>query len=173
MFLIENLDRLFKASSKQDSVQNPDIWNEFDKISWDLSRDKEFPFYKGSHGDWIDFLDSKLPLRTNDVLLLITSNRTQGLGIQILKEVVHARDMLHWIYKVFDMPVNCRVCSPEIVKWIQGEIKDRWFSPEKERLLRDFRDNRCTVRDLLGDHCFWEGLCRIGDSSVLNISFGS
>jgi hypothetical protein len=134
---------------------------------------KEFPYFNGSFDEWMDFLNSPLKFQTNDALLLITSNRAQGLAIAIPNKIATPKDLLHWIQQTYNTPVTKETCSPEILKWIRDEIKDRWKPMVAPDLISDLNKNKLILRDLLGDHSFWESFCRIGDSNLWNISFGS
>lgn len=173
MFLFNHLDTLFRQANQTEQPQSVAEDLGFDKLNWDLASDKEFPYFNGSFEEWLDFLNSPLKFRRNDALLLITSNRAQGLAIAIPKKVSTPKHLLHWIQRVYDTPVTKETCSPETLQWIREEIKDRWSPRLVPDLISDLKKNKLILRDLLGDHCFWEGFCRIGDSNLWNISFGS
>lgn len=147
------------------------VWTVFDRLQWDLANPNSCPSQEVSYGEWLEILNTRLPVRANDKLFLVSSNGNYGLCVNIPPTCQTVFRLLCFIDDSYGLPINRNTCGPEVVKWIENELYDRWKDPQD--LLHDLHQEKLTVRDLLGDHSYFEGLSRIGESNVLNIRFGS
>lgn len=151
--------------------QESQAWDIFDKIHWDLSSPKSFPFYSGSYDKWLALSEAKLSLEKRDRLLLISSWGNQGLAIDVPQNCRRGDELLHFIRDSYMIPITRHTCTPQMFRWIEDEIHDRWKPSMRASLIKELYAEKLYLRDLLGDHSHFEGISKLG--SLLTISFGS
>ena len=146
-------------------------WKNMSGIAWDMTTPPSNAYVWDADAESTEkSMEKNVPIKRGDEIVVLYVEKEPYLITEWHKKGGTVKEVLEHLYEALDYPLKP---STETVGGIYQRIS-QWFNGEKRiELIKKYENGQLKPKELLGDHCFFEGMGRSGNSKNIWVSTGS